>query len=63
LSRPRKTEDEYRVFGDYGQGWEELTAEETAAGARRRVAEYNAESPGHRHKWTGPHRVKIEAAA
>lgn len=62
MARKRKTADEYRVWGHYGHGWEEVTAESTGADARARLREYRENDPRHTYKMTGPHRVPLEAA-
>jgi recombinational DNA repair ATPase RecF len=59
----RKTKDEYRILGNYGQGWEEVTAAPTYPEARGYLKDYRENDPQHGYKMTGPHRVKIEAAA
>ena len=33
----RKTKDEYEIQGNYGDGWEMVTTEETLRGARAQV--------------------------
>lgn len=57
----RKTSDEYRILGNYGQGFEEVTAEETYTEARARLREYRENEPGYSFKLTGPHRVRLAA--
>lgn len=58
----RKTTDEYRLFGNYGHGWEEVCAESTRAEIKARYVEYRENETDVAHKWTGPHRVKTEGA-
>lgn len=41
----RKTRDEWQLHGDYGQGFEEITAEETYDGIRERLREYRQSEP------------------
>lgn len=42
----RKTEDEFDVEADYGQGWEIVTCEPTWQRARDRVKEYRENEGG-----------------
>ena len=46
----RKTVDEYEVQGNYGQGWECVTTEETYRDAREQLKCYNENEPY-------PHRI------
>lgn len=46
MSYTRKTRDEYELQGDYGQGWECLTTEDTRSEARARLREYAANEGG-----------------
>jgi len=46
----RKTKDEYEIQGNYGDGWEMVTTEETLRGARAQVKCYRENEPG-------PHRI------
>lgn len=62
MSYKRKTEDEYRLFVNYGQGLEEVTAEKTRTEIHARRREYRINCPEYACKVTGPHRVKIELA-
>lgn len=41
----RKTSDEYEVQGNYGQGWEMVTTEETWKAAREQLKCYNENEP------------------
>lgn len=56
----RKTEDEYEILGDYGQGWELVTTETNRKDARETVKTYRANEPGVPFKWK-KRRVKIDA--
>jgi hypothetical protein len=49
----RKTRDVWEVQGNYGQGWECVTAEDTWKEARERVREYRENEPQY------PHQVKL----
>jgi hypothetical protein len=51
MTYKRKTVDEYEIQGNYGQGWECLTAEETHKAAREQLRCYNENEPG------APHRI------
>lgn len=62
MARQRKTRDEYRVWLNYGQGWEHETSEDSAREAVAQVRTYRENCPEYPAKWTGPHRVAIEAA-
>ena len=42
----RKTEDEFEIQGDYGQGWEMVTTETTRALARDQIKTYRMNEPG-----------------
>ena len=42
---------EYVVLGNYGQGWEEVTAESTHAEILKRLHEYRANDPQHAYIW------------
>jgi len=41
---------EWRIEGSYGQGWEEVTAEDTAKEARARLKEYDYNEPQYVHR-------------
>jgi hypothetical protein len=58
MAYKRKTRDEYQVHGDYGQGFEEVCAEDTHKEARARLKEYRENEPQYRHKLV-VRRVKI----
>lgn len=47
----RKTEDEYQILADYGEGLEEIHAEETRKGAIEAVKAYRENEPGRRFTW------------
>ena len=49
----RKTTDEYQVQGNYGHGWEMVTAEETRKAAREQLKYYNANE-------SYPHRIVLK---
>jgi hypothetical protein len=59
MAYQRKTTDEYRLFVNYGQGWEYEIAESTRREIKARAAEYAINCPQYACKWTGPHRVRI----
>jgi hypothetical protein len=42
----RKTEDEFRIMGNYGQGFEEVTCEVTRPLARSTIKDYRTNEPG-----------------
>jgi hypothetical protein len=50
MSYVRKTEDEYEVQGNYGQGFECVTTEELYREAKNRLREYNENEPQYTHK-------------
>ncbi len=52
MAYTRKTYDEYDIEGQYGQGWETVTTEETYRDARAQLRAYNENEPG------VPHRIK-----
>jgi hypothetical protein len=43
---------EYQVKGNYGEGWEVVTTEDTMTEARKRYVEYRENEPEYRHKIT-----------
>lgn len=45
----RKTRDYWAVGANFGQGWEEVTAEEKYKDARQRLKEYRENDPQHRY--------------
>jgi hypothetical protein len=47
MAYQRKTHDEYTVEGNYGCGWEEVTAEDNYHDARQRLREYRLNDPYH----------------
>lgn len=46
----RKTRDEYQIHGDYGQGFEEVCAEDTYKAARAQLKCYRENEPQYRHR-------------
>ncbi|MBE3036952.1 MAG: hypothetical protein IMZ70_07740 [Candidatus Atribacteria bacterium] len=46
----RLTTDEYTVQGNYGQGWEDVTAEDNRKEARIRLQEYRENEPQYAHR-------------
>jgi hypothetical protein len=54
----RRYRVEYDIEGDYGQGFELLTCEDTYPEARRQLKIYQEIAPGHEYRIT-PRRVKI----
>lgn len=46
----RKTVDEHSVEGNFGQGWEEVTCEETRSEGRSRLREYRENDPEHAYR-------------
>ena len=46
MAYTRKTRDYWDVEGNYGQGWEVVTAEETWKQTRERLKEYRENEPG-----------------
>lgn len=54
----RKTQDQYQLLANYGQGWEHETTEETRAEIKARLREYRANAPQYSYK-TVTKRVKI----
>jgi len=62
MSYKRKTEDEYRLYVNYGQGLEHEVSEKTRKEIYARRREYRINCPEYAVKITGPHRVKIELA-
>jgi len=55
----RKTVDEYEIQGNYGQGWECITTEETRKAAREQLRCYS-ENEAYPHRIIKK-RVKIES--
>lgn len=56
----RKTSDEFRLFVNYGQGWEYEIAEESRKAIKGQAATYRANCP-YPVRWSGPHRVRLAA--
>lgn len=50
MAYQRKTQDEYQVQGNYGQGWELETAEDNRKEARTRLREYRENMPQYPHR-------------
>lgn len=48
--QPTRTKTVWRVMGNYGQGWEELSECDTLAVARTELAEYRVACPQGSHK-------------
>lgn len=46
MSYQRKTRDVFDIRGNYGHGWETVTAETTRPAARERLREYRENEPG-----------------
>lgn len=46
MTYQRKTYDEYQLHGDYGQGFEEVTAEDTRKAAKEQIKCYRENEPG-----------------
>ena len=51
---------EHTVQGDYGQGWEDVTVENTAAEAREQVRTYRREMPQYPHRYIA-RRIRYKA--
>jgi len=62
MAYQRKTRDYWDILGDYGQGFEVVTAETTWKEARNRLREYRMNEPGTVFK-TVKRREKIECPA
>lgn len=54
----RKTTDEFTIQGNYGQGWEDVTAEDNRREARERLKEYRENEPQYPHRLI-TRRVKV----
>ena len=59
MSYIRKTRDEYRLYVDYGQGWEHELSEDTRKEIREQVKVYQENCPQYPTKWNKV-RVKID---
>lgn len=46
MAYQRKTRDEFELQGNYGQGWECLTTEDSRAEIRQRLREYQENEGG-----------------
>lgn len=49
-ARTRKTKDIFFVQGNYGRGWETVTATDTFKESRERLKEYNENEPQYAHR-------------
>jgi hypothetical protein len=54
----RKTQDEYTIQGNYGQGYEDVTSEDTYKEAKTRLKEYRDNEPQYSHRLIR-HRIPI----
>ena len=50
MAYKRLTQDEYTVQGNYGQGWEDVTAESTRKECKERLKEYRENEPQYNHR-------------
>lgn len=50
ITRHQKTIKTWIVQGDYGSGWEDVTAEETYGDGRRALRDYRDNDPTHAHR-------------
>jgi hypothetical protein len=50
MTYTRKTRDEWTIYGNYGNGWEEVTTETSHSEARERLKEYRDNEPEYPHK-------------
>ena len=50
MTRPIKTKKVFVIQGDYGQGWEDVTEEESYIEAKNRLHEYNENEPQYPHR-------------
>lgn len=57
----RKTIDEFRIEGNFGQGWEEVTCEETRAAGRVQLRCYRENDPEHAYRLTVARVPKVVA--
>jgi len=62
MTYTRKTVDEWEVQGNYGQGWEMVTTEETFKDAKTQLKCYNENETQYPHR-IRYHRVPKEATA
>ena len=51
MAYERKTQDVWDIYGNYGEGWELVTAETTWKGTKQRLREYRENEPGVPFKW------------
>lgn len=49
MAYQRKTKEEYRIYSNYGYGWEEVTASETRQEARALLKDYRDNEPQYPH--------------
>ena len=49
MAYARKTKDVYQIMGNYGQGFEEVTAEDTLKAAREQLKCYRYNEPQYPH--------------
>ena len=54
----RKTKDEFIIQGNYGQGWEDVSAYETRLERKADIAAYQTNEPQYPHR-TVTRRIKI----
>lgn len=59
MAYQRKTRDEYIIQGNYGAGYEDVTAEDTRQEARERLKEYRQNEPQYAHRMI-KRRIRIE---
>lgn len=59
MAYKRLTRDEHTVQGNYGNGWEDLTAEDSRTEAKIRLKEYRENEPEYPHRLIKK-RVRIE---
>ena len=58
MAYARKTKDEYSIMGNYGSGFEEVTAEENWKDAKRCLKDYRENEPQYSF-YIQKHRVSI----
>ena len=56
----RKTVDEYQIHGNYGCGWEEVTAEYTYRDAKTQLKCYDLNEPEYPHRIVKKRIRKVE---
>lgn len=62
MAYKRLTRDVWTVQGNYGQGWEDVTAEDTRKECKERLKEYRENEPMYPHRMIVK-RVRIEQVA